>query len=207
MKKPKFIAIEGGEGSGKSSLLKTLKEKFGNNVLITREPGGSRFGEIIRDVALKHPLSKYATAETMICLMFASRFDHISKLILPAFKKGQHVITDRFDASSYAYQIHAQKAKHIEDLFWNLRSKISRLPDLYIYIDVDIEKGLYRSGSRNTKSNEGNHFDERELSFHKRLRDGYVKFFKKVPHTVIDANKPFEEVKKDFIEKIDSILK
>lgn len=203
-----FIAIEGGEGSGKSSLLKVLKEKMGDRVLITREPGGSEFGEAIRESALKHPLSKHALAETMICLMFAARFDHVDKLIKPTLKKGQHVITDRFDASSYAYQVHAQEAEHLEDLFWHLRKAISRVPNIYIYIDVDAKKGIRRAVTRNAKVFiEGNHFDERELDFHKRLRKGYAKFFKKVKHIVIDGNRSFEKVKRDFFKKIDGILK
>lgn len=203
---PKFIVLEGGEGAGKSSLIKALKEKLGDSVLLTREPGGSSYAEAIRETALKHPLSKDAVAETMICLMFAARFDHVEKLIKPTLAKGQNVISDRFDASSYAYQIHAQKGKHLEKLFWNLRSHISRKPDLYIYLDVDVEEGLRRARSRNSKNTEGNHFDDREVDFHKLLRKGYKIFLKKVPHVVIDANRPFEEVKGEFLKTVEKLL-
>lgn len=203
MKKAKFIVIEGGEGSGKSSLLKALKEEYGNKIIITREPGGSAYAEEIRNLALKHPLAKDADAYTMICLMFAARFDHVDKLIKPNLKAGKHVISDRFDASSYTYQIHAQETPKIEKLFWCLRENLSRVPDLYIYIDVKVEEGLRRVQSRNSITNENNHFDGRKIDFHKRIRKGYKKFFKNVKHVVIDANRPFEEVKKDFFKVID----
>ena len=206
MKKPLFIAIEGGEGSGKSTLVTYLKAELDKSVLITREPGGSEYAEVIRDAALKHQLAKDAIAETMICLMFAARHDHVAKTVVPTLKKGTHVITDRFDASSYAYQIYAQEGKHIEKLFWELRSSVARLPDLYIYVDVEVEEGLRRARKRNTNTTDGNHFDDRDVSFHTRLRKGYKTFLKKVPHIVIDANRPLDEVKKSFIETVKKVI-
>ncbi len=206
MKKPFFIDIEGGEGSGKSTLLRLLKEKSGDNVVFTREPGGSPFGEIIREVALKSPYAKDASAETMLCLMFAARYDHVDKIIKPSLNSGKHVISDRFDASSFTYQIYAQETPQIENLFWSLRERLSCVPDLYIYIDVEVEEGLRRVQNRNANTNENNHFDGRKVDFHKRIKQGYTEFFKKVPHVVIDANRPLEDVKKDFFNTIDSTL-
>ena len=140
MKKTKFIVIEGGEGAGKSTVIKLLKEELGDIIHITREPGGSPYAETIRNVALKSPDAKNAPAETMICLMFAARYDHVLNTVVPQLKLGKNVICDRFDSSSYTYQIFGQKGgKKIEKLFWNLRKMISRVPDLYIYIDVDVE--------------------------------------------------------------------
>ena len=126
MKKPKFIVIEGGEGSGKSTLLIALKETLGDRIFTTREPGGSPYAEVIRNIALKDPLAKTAPAETTLCLMFASRFDNTQNAIMPALKNGLPVIADRFDASSYAYQIHAQSNGQLEDVFWGLRKPPGR---------------------------------------------------------------------------------
>jgi dTMP kinase len=204
--KPPFIVIEGGEGSGKSTLLRVLREAVGDAVTMTREPGGSPYAELIREAAIKNPLAKDAPAETTLCLMFAARFDNIANLIIPSLKRGVPVISDRFDASSYAYQVSSQSSL-LEDLFWNLRAKLAIAPDLYVFIDVDPEEGLKRARGRNQSLSIGkqyDHFDDREITFHENVRKGYLKFFDAVkaqgtPYIIIDSNRPLETVKKDFI--------
>lgn len=204
--KPLFIAIEGGEGSGKSTLVRMLKETLSDKITVTREPGGSPYGELIREVAIKNSLAKDAPPETTLCLMFASRFDHIANLITPSLSRGVSVITDRFDASSYAYQIFSQSSS-LEDLFWDLRARLPIKPDLYIFVDVDPKEGIMRVKNRNQNSSkEYDHFDDRELDFHNKVREGYMEFFKNVPHVVVDANKPLEVVKADLFQKIFSVL-
>ncbi len=199
MNTPKFIVLEGGDGAGKSSLLEAVKREFKDSVLITREPGGSPYAEAIRRLALNDPLAKDATAETMLCLMFAARFDHVVKTIIPALQSGKHVITDRFDASTFAYQLYAQESRGLEELFWNLRKKISRLPDLYIYADVDVEEGLRRTSKRALGQGEENHFDARDIAFHTRQREGYGAFLNTVNHRIVNANQSLESVVGDFI--------
>lgn len=203
--------MEGGEGSGKSSVLMALKDEFGDAIITTREPGGSPYAEIIRDVALKNPLAKGTPAETTLCLMFAARFDNTERAIVPALESGKPVIADRFDASSYTYQVWAQSAGVLDELFWKLRERLAVKPDLYIFFDVDPKEGIRRARSRNqsllTGQQQYDHFDDREVAFHEKVRDGYLKFFSKVPHIVIDANKPLEVVKKDFINKVKELLK
>ncbi len=203
--KPPFIVIEGGEGSGKSSVLMALKEELGDRIFTTREPGGSPYAEVIRDVTLKNPLAKGTPAETTLCLMFASRFDNTSRSIVPALKAGTPVIADRFDASSFAYNVGAQSRGALEGLFWKLRERLEVKPDLYIFFDVDPREGLRRAQSRNQSLLQGkqyDHFDDREVEFHEKVREGYMKFFQKVPHMIIDANQPLDEVKKAFREEI-----
>lgn len=204
--KPKFLVIEGGEGSGKSSLLQALKEEFGDTIATTREPGGSPYAEIIRNVALKNPLAKTAPAETTLCLMFAARFDNTVNAIIPVLLGGKSVVADRYDGSSFAYNVAAQSEYALEKTFWALRGHITRVPDLYIFVDVDPTEGVRRAHSRNQSLLSGqpqyDHFDDREVHFHTKVREGYLKFLKQVPHVILDANRPLEQVKKDFIRLI-----
>jgi len=204
-KKPPFIAIEGGEGSGKSSLMIALKEAYSDKIFTTREPGGSPYAELIRTAALKDPLAKGAPAETTLCLMFAARFDNAARAILPALESDMPVVADRFDASSYAYNVWAQSEGKLENLFWELRKRLPAIPDLYIFFDVDPKEGVRRASSRNQSLLTGkgyDHFDDREIRFHRAVTDGYMRFFKKTKHLIIDANRPFEEVKRDFLKEI-----
>jgi dTMP kinase len=205
----RFIAIEGGEGSGKSSLILSLQEALGDKIFCTREPGGSPYAEVIRSATLKNPLAKTAPAETTLCLMFASRFDNVVNSIIPVLKSGRPVIADRFDASSYAYQICAQSNGALEDIFWKLRKRLAVIPDLYIFVDVDPKEGIRRANLRNQtlfKGKQYDHFDDREIKFHTAVRRGYRKFLRKVPHIIIDANRPLDAVKAEFIAQIQKYL-
>lgn len=226
-KRGKFIVIDGGEGSGKTTILKWFAETpFGKKFLITHEPGGTEFADKIRALVLSKE-AKEAGAETQFCLMWAARAEHLKKKIIPALAKGVSVISDRFDSSTYAYQIYpvreystvlpqgalrefsngvyGQKAKHLEKLFWQTREVFlrERKPDFYIFLDVEPKVGLQRvAGRKETKT----HFDERKLDFHKRVRAGFLEFLKYVPRKIIDANQPIESVKTDFLKCVKMVL-
>lgn len=199
-RKGKFIVIDGGEGSGKSTLMNFLPEIFGDQkFLATREPGGSVLAEEIRNLALAHPESRLASPETQFGLVWAARHDHLTKKIIPALQRGVSVFSDRFDSSTYAYQIYGQEAPQLEKLFWEVRKVYLREcePDLYIFLDIDPKIGLRRVA---TRSKALDHFDERQLSFHKRIREGYLKFLEKVPSVMIDTSGAVDEAKKRFSE-------
>ncbi len=197
----KFIVISGGEGSGKTTVLEHLSRKL-PQVLFTREPGGSPYGEAIREVMLKHPHAKSAPSGAHFCLAWAGRVDHLENKIIPALGRGQHVISDRFDCCTYAYQICAQEGSHLEDLFWIMRSTVlnPQLPHLYIHLDVDVDEGLRRVALR--KGVDQNHFDDARRDFHVRIQEGYRTFFEKMLHKKnndtkmikINANQPLQAV-------------
>jgi dTMP kinase len=194
MNKPQFIVIDGGDGAGKSTLIKRLKAHFGDAAVVTREPGGSPYAEEIRRVILNSPLASQADARTHFGLFWSARADHLKNTIRPALAAGKTVITDRFDSSTFAYQIYAQEAEELRDFFWEIREFFldGTTPDLYIYLDVDVRTGLARKAGQDASEN--NHFDERKVDFHERMRKGLKEFLNHVPHEVVDANRTEDEV-------------
>ncbi len=209
MKKGKFIVIDGGEGSGKSTQLQFLKEKY-PKALFTREPGGSEYGEEIRNLMLKSPLAKEASAETQFGLIWANRADHIARKVRPALDNGVNVISDRFDSSTFAYQIYGQEGTELKDLFFEIRKIFIKecVPDLYVFFDISPEESIKRTTMRANLFGESNHFDERKIEFHRRVREGYAEFAKIFPKNVriIDASGSKEEVWKSFQKILDPIL-
>ena len=101
-----FIVIEGGDGAGKSTQIKKLAEHFGDKMILTREPGGTEYAEAIRELALKHPLAGNADGKTLFMLMWGSRAEHMNHLVVPALNEGKIVVSDRFDSSTFAYNIY-----------------------------------------------------------------------------------------------------
>lgn len=215
MARGKFIVFEGGEGSGKSTVSKHVVGQLkaeGKPVLWTYEPGGSPFAKKIRELILSDD-AKHAEAETMFGLFWAARWDHLIRTVRPALELGLTVISDRFDASTYAYQIAGQEQPQLEDLFWKMRAHYvgDTQPDTYLFFDVDPAVGLARAKSRADKNT---HFDDRELAFHHRVRDGFWKFgthveegFVHIPFVSIDANQPEPEVKQAALDLVRRLLK
>ncbi len=196
--KGKFIVLDSGEGAGKTLQLNKAKEYFGNKILITREPGGSPYAEEIRKLILNSDNAKNADAKTLFALFWAARADHIDKTIKPALALGKTVITDRFDSSTFSYQIVAQGARDLEKLFWQIRDTFlgDCKPDLYIYLDLDPVIGIARKNKQGGE--ELTHFEAKKIDFHQRQREGCREFMKKVPHEVIDASKSIEKVWEEF---------
>lgn len=204
MKKGRFIVIEGGEGSGKTTMVKLAKELLPNAV-VTREPGGAPFAEKIREIILS-PDAKNADANTQFGLFWAARADHMKNTVIPALMNGKDVITDRFDSSSYAYQIFGQENKHLKDLFMKVREVYlgQWVPNMYVFLNVDPKEGVRRRATQ--KGYDVNHFDERAADFHDRVMKGYMEFFKTVPHMIVDANQQLELVKEDFKKALQKIV-
>ncbi|MDE1874662.1 MAG: dTMP kinase [Patescibacteria group bacterium] len=209
MAKGIFIVIDGGEGAGKGTQIARLKEAY-PEALFTREPGGSEYAEEIRNIMLKSPLAKGASAETQFGLVWAARADHIRRKVMPALESGRHVISDRFDSSTFAYQLHGQGGLHLRDLFFAVRKQFlgDCMPDLYLFLEVDPEESIRRTKQRATLFGESNHFDEREVTFHNRVREGYREFARLFPGNcrTVDANRSIEEVWKSIEDIIKPLL-
>ncbi len=179
MKKGKLITFEGGDGGGKSSLIEKLEEIHPDWVF-TREPGGSEYAEKIRKLIFE---GNEASAITLFFLFLAARNDHIEKIILPALRDGKTVVSDRFELSTYAYQLKGQEAPSVlEKYFWQFHedfiTNVLGAENIhYIWLDIDPEVGLARVASR---EGEITHFDERDIAFHQRVRSGGLEFIARI---------------------------
>lgn len=199
-----FIVVDGGDGTGTTSLVDYLGRYVSDNVHMTREPGGSVFGERVREL-IKSDDAKHADANTLFALFWAARADHMHNVVIPTLKQGMHVVSDRFDASTFAYQIFGEQHEHLADLFWYMRGKYlgSWKPDCYLILDVDPQEGLARVEKR---SAERDHFDERTLAFHRRAREGYHTFAGMVGATRIDATHPMNRVRSEAVRALGELL-
>jgi dTMP kinase len=106
------------------------------------------------------------------------------------------VALDRGDSSTFVYQIDALGLGDYKDVFWDLRDFFLNgvFPDVYIYLDVDVDVGLQRVSARSNSEDGLKHFDEKPVEFHHQLRRGFKEFLARVPHVVIDANRSEAEV-------------
>lgn len=199
-----FITLEGPEGSGKTSQLPSLADflrDLGYDVLTTREPGGTSIGDQIRQVLVSLE-NQALKPRTEILLFLAARAQLVEEVIKPALRSGKIVLCDRYGDSTLAYQGYG----HGLDLV-TLRSMLdfatdNLKPDLTLLLDLDVEAGLQRK----KKVDEWNRLDAYEVSFHKRVRQGYHALMTMEPERwrIVDASQSWEKVQnslRDVIEK------
>jgi len=174
MKENVFIVIDGPDGAGKSTVIKRVYEQLlseGLSVILTREPGGSSYAEKIRELILSDDAHD-ADPLAMLYLFNAARMEHIEKTIRPALEKNIIVICDRFDSTTFAYQVRASERPDLASLFGVLRMQYQAVLPYYILLDVPPEIGRARMQNREKQ----NHFDQRDASFHERARGGFKDF-------------------------------
>lgn len=175
----RFISLEGGEGSGKSTQIGNLKaflEAKGITVLTTREPGGSDAADLFRELLLTGDTDRW-DAMTEALILYAERRDHVFKKILPALEAGTWVLTDRFADSTKAYQGYAG-GLGIETINRLHRLALGDIqPDLTYILDIEPERGIARSMGRlsETEGVPEDRFENMDITFHETLRDGYLK--------------------------------
>ena len=199
----KFITFEGGEGSGKSTVMKdvaTRLTKEGYKLVLTREPGGTPIAEEIRNVILDKDNTKM-DPRTEALLYAASRRQHLIEKIWPALERGEIVLCDRYLDSSLAYQGGARGLGVDEVLSINMFATEGEYPDLTLLFDLEPEEGLKRI--EKNKGREVNRLDLEKLEFHKKVRDNFHALAKKYStrYVVIDASKSLNEVE-DEVYKI-----
>jgi dTMP kinase len=198
----KFISFEGIDGCGKSTLMEHLSqwlEKAGIPFIRTREPGGTRIGEKIREVLLD-PGSSEMNGRAEVLLYSASRAQLTDEVIVPNIKKGTWVLTDRYVDATFAYQGFArgfdlEKLRAIQE--WTTKDV---WPDKTILLDCDVAVARERMGARD---GEKDRIEQENRIFHQKVRDGYLELAGMEPERflVLDAEKPLEEVIREFYER------
>lgn len=208
-----FITLEGGEGSGKSSLLLKLADYLKSQnlqVITTREPGGTSIGEKIRKMLLKNDETILISSTTELLLFLAARAQHIEEVIKPALNAGQVVLCDRFNDSTIAYQsTRGLDEKYVQQLCTMVCG--TTVPKLTLFLDVDPEIGLMRThqlDKENATKGEFDRIEKEEMSFHKNVRKSFLKLAKREPLRIyrIDANQSQEKVLKEAILAIEELV-
>jgi dTMP kinase len=190
-KRGRFITFEGGEGSGKSTQIKTLAERLNGaelRTIVTREPGGSPGAEIIRHLLLSG-MGKLLGPEAETLLFAAARDDHVHTVIEPALHQGIWVLCDRFFDSTRAYQGRLGK---VEPAVLNAMQRVTigdLRPDLTIILDVPVEIGMQRAAARRGDG-APDRFEAEDIKFHEGLRDAYRQIAAVEPQrcVLVDAN-------------------
>jgi dTMP kinase len=193
-----FIALEGTEGSGKTTIADRLVGAFralGREAIVTREPGGTAIGEEIRAMLFGFA-SITMHAETEALLFAAARAQHVGEIVRPALERGAVVVTDRFTDSSLAYQWGGRGLPRDAVMAVQRLAAGDLEPHLKLLLDLPVEIGLHRKLSQ---AHEANRFDRESLQFHARVRDAYHSLAADDPERwrIIDASRPYDQVWRD----------
>lgn len=203
-----LITLEGGEGSGKTSVLKLVADALkqqGHSVVCTREPGGIDIAEQIREVILDRSNTSM-DPRTEALLYAAARRQHLVEKIVPALEAGEIVLCDRYIDSSLAYQGHA-RGLGIDEIFTVNKFAIDHyMPDLTLYFDVEPAIGLSRI--EKDAGREVNRLDIESVKFHETVREGYKLLVSRYPERirVIDASDSLAAVFKSAMAEITGFI-
>jgi len=204
MKQGYFITLEGGEGAGKSTSLAFISDwlqRHGQEVIVTREPGGTELGEAIRNLLLHGRDGMHA--DTELLLMFAARAEHLSRVIRPALQRGAWVVCDRFTDATYAYQGGGRGIPHERIQLLEEWVQHGLRPDLTLLLDIPVAKGLARAGDRSRPDR----FERERTDFFERVRQSYLDAASKEPERfrVIDASQDIAAVEEQLASVLASV--
>ena len=206
MKKGLLITFEGGEGCGKTTVINKIYKQLTDlvyNCIVTREPGGCKISEDIRNIILDRN-NTIMDSRTEALLYAASRRQHLVEKIIPALREGKIVLCDRFIDSSLVYQGYARGLgiSQVEEINSFALEGGKYYPDKTYYLDCDPEIGLERINKN--KDREINRLDLEKLEFHKKVREGYNKLDGLVK---INAEQSIEKVIEDIMKDLSKIIK
>jgi dTMP kinase len=200
----RFITLEGIDGAGKSThlgFIADLLTRRGMSVRVTREPGGTRLGEKLRELLLDPAQTVHPDTETL--LLFAARQEHLHSVIRPALASGQCIVCDRFTDATFAYQgwgrgIDLAKLEALES--W-VQGPLQ--PDLTLYFDVPTEVARDRIEATRTRDR----FEQEQQAFFERVRNGYLDRAARYPGRirVLDSQRPLLDVQKELEDMLVNI--
>ncbi|MDF1757883.1 MAG: dTMP kinase [Legionellaceae bacterium] len=202
IKPGRYIVVEGLEGAGKTTAMKTIKRFLAENdieFVTTREPGATIVGESVRNLIKDPAVKDYMDPRTELLLFYAARIELLEQVIKPALKKGQWVLSDRCELSSFAYQGGGRKID--EKMLYSLSDFCVKdcLPDLMVFLDIKPEQGLERAKRRGKLDR----IEQESLDFFRDVYDSYHKHLKNIKNVaIIDAKKPLPIVQNIIREKL-----
>jgi dTMP kinase len=199
-----FITFEGGEGCGKSTQSRLLLKKVEQQnipAVLTHEPGGTALGNELRR-ALKKKRGSFISPQAELFLVAASRAQLVAEVIRPALEEGKVVICDRFTHSTMVYQGYGRGLDFTAIQMVNNMATGNLNPDLIILLDISPEQGLVRKRSLEDR------FELEDLSFHQRVREGYLKMAAAEPDRwlVIDASLPKVKIAEIIWDRVSKLL-
>ena len=203
-KRGKFIVFEGGEGSGKDTHIERLKPLYPKAVF-TREPGGTKIGERIRELLLSKK-SAEMEVRTELLLFLAARAQLIEEVIAPALQAGKMVVSNRFGLSTIAYQIYGRQRQAYLPFLREVSGFVigEYIPNACLLLDVTPTVGLERTKKRLEASTR---FDEEKLAFHEQVREGYKRHVAEFGRPIlIDADKSLEDVWSEVKKAVASVV-
>lgn len=207
-----FIVLEGPEGGGKTSHARVLAARLteaGYPTVLTREPGGTELGNIIREMVLSTDAAP-VSPRSEVLLYCAARAQLVDEVLRPSLEQGQIVVSDRFSYSTVAYQGYG-RGLDVDAISATVDFATGGLePDLCILLDLPVRAGLERKRGAFLAGGIGewNRFEQEEISFHQRVRESYLRIAGERPERwrVLDASLPFEQLQDTIVREVVTLL-
>jgi len=209
----RFITFEGGDGCGKSTQVKLLAEYLQNKGIVpvlTKEPGGTPEGQVLRQLLVTGDKDKFDAISECL-LYYADRRNHLNKVVWPALKENKWVISDRYADSTEAYQYYGYDKRvdiaTLRGLYKIVAGDFK--PDLTIILDIDPEIGMRRSFAKaETMAVKELRFESRQMEFHHNLRRGFLEIAAREPErcVVIDADADIETIHRQIVQVVEERL-
>jgi dTMP kinase len=207
-----IVTFEGGEGAGKSTQARALAKRLreaGHTAVLTREPGGTPFGEIARSLVLRHTVAEggepFALGETAELLLFAAaRAQHVDEVIRPALDRGEVVICDRFTDSTIAYQGYGRGIALGVIEQTNAIATRGLRPDLTVLLDLPVDVGM----ARRLSDRQADQFEQEAMSFHERIRRGFRTLARNEPERwlVVDATRAPDGITDTIWQRLSALI-